>query len=263
MADRPTFADLTGKSALVTGCGSPDGIGFAIARLLGRQGAAVAITSTTDRVFDRARELEADGIEVMALVADLIESDPAGDAVEHATAWKSGLDILVNNAGMAQVGVDEQPRPFSELSDAEWRAGIDRNLDIAANVTRAAIGPITDSGSGRIVFVTSVTGPMVAIAGSSAYGAAKAGVDGLMRALAIELGPTGTTVNSVNPGWISTASSTEEELAAGKNTPAGRPGTPDEVAAAVLLLAAPEASYINGQTIVVDGGNVIQEIKGS
>ena len=260
MAEPKKFADLTGRTALVTGCGSPEGIGFAIARHLGSQGAWVAITSTTDRIFDRAEELEAEGIEVMAQVADLIESDPAAEAVEKATAWKSGLDILVNNAGMAQVGVEEASRPFAELSDAEWRAGIDRNLDLAANVTRAAIGPITASGHGRIIFVTSVTGPLVAIHGASPYGAAKAGVDGLMRTLALELGPTGTTVNSVNPGWIATGSSTGQELAAGSHTPVGRPGTPDEVAAAVLLLASQEASYITGQTIVVDGGNVIQDI---
>ncbi|MFM9045201.1 MAG: SDR family NAD(P)-dependent oxidoreductase, partial [Solirubrobacterales bacterium] len=239
MADSPTFADLSGRTALVTGCGSAEGIGFATARLLGRQGAAVVITSTTERIHDRAEELAEEGIEAMALVADLIEADRAADVVEQATAWKSGLDILVNNAGMAQEGADEDSRPFAELSDAEWRTGIDRNLYLAANVTRAAIGAITDSGQGRIIFVTSVTGPLVAIHGSSAYGAAKAGLDGLMRALALELGPTGTTVNSVNPGWIATASSTEAELPAGRNTPAGRPGTPEEGAAAGLRLASP------------------------
>ena len=84
-----------------------------------------------------------------------------------------------------------------------------------------------------------------------------------MRSLAVELGPTGTTVNSVNPGWIHTASSRPEEILAGRHTPVGRPGTADEVAACVVMLAAPEASYITGQTLVVDGGNIIQDIKGS
>jgi 3-oxoacyl-[acyl-carrier protein] reductase len=103
---------------------------------------------------------------------------------------------------------------------------------------------------------------MVSAPGNPAYSAAKGGVDGLMRSLAVELGPAGTTVNSINPGWIATASATEEEIRAGHNTPVGRPGTADEVAAAAVLLAAPEASYITGQTIVVDGGNIIQDIKG-
>jgi len=257
-----SFCDLTDRTALVTGCGSPDGIGFAIARALGRQGAGVAISSTTERIHDRVAELGEEGIEASAHLADLLDPAEATRLVEEATAWHSSLDILVNNAGMSQVGTDDLGREFADLSHAEWRAGIDQNLDLAFNVTRAALTAITDSKHGRIIFVSSVTGPMVSAPGNPAYSAAKAGVDGLMRSLAVELGPTGTTVNSVNPGWIETASSLPEEITAGHHTPVGRPGTPDEVAAAVILLAAPEASYITGQPLVVDGGNLIQEAKG-
>lgn len=256
------FADLTGKVALVTGCGSESGIGFATARALGRQGAAVAITSTTDRINQRAAELEADGITVSAHVGDLTADGEAGRVVEEARAAHRKIDILANNAGMSQVGTDDLGRPFIALSSEEWRAGITQNLDLAADVTRAALPEIARSDGGRIIFVTSVTGPVVSAAGNPAYSAAKAGLDGLMRALAIELGDVRTTVNSVNPGWIETGSSTPEEIEAGRHTPVGRPGTPDEVAAAVVMLAAPEASYITGQTLIVDGGNVIQEVKG-
>lgn len=260
---RRPFADLSAKTALVTGCGSAEGIGFAIAGALGRQGAGVAISSTTERIHERAAEFREEGIEVSAHVADLLDPSEATRLVEEATAWHNSLDILVNNAGMSQVGTEDLGREFAELSHAEWRAGIDQNMDLAFNVTRAALTAITDSKHGRIIFITSVTGPMVSASGNPAYSAAKAGLDGLMRALAVELGPTGTTVNAVNPGWIETASSLPEEIVAGRHTPIGRPGTPDEVAAATLALAAPEASYITGQTLVVDGGNIIQDIKGS
>jgi 3-oxoacyl-[acyl-carrier protein] reductase len=262
MSKAKPFADLSDQTALVTGCGSADGIGFAIARALGRQGAGVAISSTTERIHDRAAELTDQGIEVSAHVADLIDPSEATRLVEEATAWHSSLDILVNNAGMSQVGTDDLGREFAELSHAEWRAGIDQNLDLAFNVTRAALTAVTDSKHGRIIFVTSVTGPMVSAPGNPAYSAAKAGLDGLMRSLAVELGPAGTTVNSINPGWIKTGSALPEEVEAGRHTPVGRSGTPDEVAAAAVLLAAPEASYITGQTLVVDGGNIIQEVKG-
>lgn len=256
------FADLTGRVALVTGCGSPDGIGFATARLLGRQGAKVALTSTTERIHDRAGELVAEGIEATAHIGDLIDPAEAERTVEEAITVHERLDILVNNAGMSQVGKEDLGLPFAELDEVEWRQGIEQNLHLAANVTKAALAAINETRGGRIIFISSVTGPLVSAAGNPAYSAAKAGLDGLMRALAIELGPAGTTVNSVNPGWIRTGSSTEEEHGAGTHTPVGRPGTADEVAAAVLMLAAPEASYITGQTLVVDGGNVIQEIKG-
>jgi 3-oxoacyl-[acyl-carrier protein] reductase len=173
------------------------------------------------------------------------------------------VDALVNNAGMVQTGVEESslsPR-FHELTEAQWDRAVALNLKTAFNVTRHAIPGMIERRYGRIVMVSSATGPVTAIPESVGYGAAKAGMDGLMRGIALEAGPFGVTCNSVAPGWIQTGSSEPEELVAGRHTPVGRPGTPEEVAALVLFLASEESSYVTGRSIVIDGGNTIQEFK--
>jgi 3-oxoacyl-[acyl-carrier protein] reductase len=253
--------DLEGRVALVTGAGSAEGIGFATARLLHAQGAAVAITSTTDRIHDRAAGLGQE--RVFASVSDLRSFDNASTLVAKVIEHYGQLDILVNNAGMVQSGSEEFLASFDTMTEQEWDSEIELNLKTCFNVTRAAIPHMIGANYGRIVNVSSVTGPVASNPGMSAYSAAKAAMVGLTRTLALEVGGAGITVNAVAPGWIKTASSSEREIEAGRNTPVGRPGTPEEVAAVIVFLCSQEASYITGQVIVVDGGNTMQEYKGA
>jgi 3-oxoacyl-[acyl-carrier protein] reductase len=261
MAEHPF--DFSGRVALVTGCGSAEGIGFASARLLARLGARVAITSTTsDRIGAREAELRAEGADVFARAADLTDRTQALELVAAAQQARAPIDVLVNAAGMAQTGVETVSASFGDLSPAELERELEITLKTAFHTTQAVLPAMVERRYGRIVMVSSVTGPLVTAPGSAAYATAKAALDGMMRTIALEYGRSGITANSVAPGWIATASSLPDELEAGRHTPVGRPGTPDEVASLIAYVASAAAAYVTGQSLVVDGGNVIQEPHG-
>jgi 3-oxoacyl-[acyl-carrier protein] reductase len=253
---------FTDKVCLITGAGSKSGIGFSTAQVIGKLGAIVLLVATSERIYERAKELEALGIEAKGYIADLMDRKQVNNLIDRIIEEHQRIDILINNAGMTQVGSEEIFSDFAKMKDEDWDLAISRNLTTCYNVTHSVLPHMINSNYGRIVNVSSVTGPIVSNPGESAYSAAKAAMIGMSRSIAIEVAKNNIMINNVLPGWIATGSQTESEAAASLNTPIGRGGKPEEVGHMIAFLASEQASYITGQTFIVDGGNTIQEYKG-
>jgi 3-oxoacyl-[acyl-carrier protein] reductase len=239
--------DLQGRNALVTGASG--GIGAAVARALHGAGAAVALSGTREGPLEAlAAEL---GERAHVLPADLSDLAAAGALAGRAVEAMGSLDILVNNAGVTRDNL------FMRMSDEDWDRVLLVNLTAAARLSKAAIRPMMKARWGRIVNVTSIVGA-TGNPGQANYAAAKAGLTGMSKALAAEVASRGITVNCVAPGFIATAMtdklSDDQKGAILPQIPAGRMGTPEEVAAAALYLASPEAAYVTGATLHVNGG---------
>lgn len=257
-----SFINFQDQVCVVTGAGSKEGIGFCTAQILGSLGGKIAVVSTSERIYERASELQEQGIEAKGYVADLMDRAQVENLAKQIEADFGTVHVLINNAGLAQAGKKDKSDHFIDMTYKDWDLTINRNLTLTFNVTKNILPIMKKAQYGRIVNVSSVTGPVVSTSGDSGYGAAKAAVNGMSRAIAIEVGKDNITINNVLPGWIKTASQSKRGAEGGRNTPLGRSSTPQEVANAVVFLASREASYITGQDLIVDGGNVIQEYKG-
>ncbi len=239
--------DLTGKTALVTGASG--GIGGAIARALHAAGATVALSGTRTAPLEA---LAADlGSRAHVLTCDL--SDPASvEALPKAAAAAMGsVDILVNNAGITRDNL------FMRMSDEDWQSVIDVNLTSAFRLCRGVLRGMMKARWGRIVNISSVVGA-TGNPGQGNYAAAKAGMVGMSKSLAAEVASRNITVNCVAPGFVTTAMtdqlSEDQKTRILTSVPAGRMGEASEIAAAVLYLASPEAGYVTGAVLHVNGG---------
>ncbi|HHX91159.1 MAG TPA: 3-oxoacyl-[acyl-carrier-protein] reductase [Paracoccus sp.] len=239
--------DLSGKCALITGASG--GIGAAIARALHGAGASVGLSGTREAPL---RALAAElGDRAHVLPCDLADAQAVESLPKAAAAAMGAVDILVNNAGITRDNL------FMRMSDEEWHSVLDINLTATMRLCRGVMRPMMKARWGRIVNISSIVGA-TGNPGQANYAASKAGMIGMTKSLAAELATRGITANAVAPGFIATAMTdalTDDQKARiNAQIPAARMGTPEEIAAAVLYLASPEAGYVTGATLHVNGG---------
>ncbi len=253
---------LKDKVAVITGAARGNGAG--IARVLAGEGAVVCLWDAVPEVHNTAAQIRSCGGAGFGFQVDVTDGNRVREAAQEVVGQFGGIDILVNNAGIYP------SVPFLEMTDELRDKVFAININGVLNCCKAVLPTMIEKRAGRIINVSSVTGPLTVIPGLVAYAASKGAVSAITKALAVEYAPLGITVNAVLPGTIDTpglralvatgGGEPEEEIARiGKNIPLGRVGTAADIGGAVLMLASDYASYITGAELVVDGGNVLPE----
>jgi 3-oxoacyl-[acyl-carrier protein] reductase len=244
--------DLKGRVALVTGAGQ--NVGAGIARALAAQGAAVAVNDLrAERAEATSREIAARGGRALAVAFDVTRYDAVSTAIARIGAELGAVDVLVNNAGIPEgMGVAQ----FRDTQPEAWRPYIEVNVYGVMNCVRAVLDGMCARGFGRIVTISSGAGQTGLALGVSAYAAGKGGQIAFMRHIALENARFGVTANTLALGLMSNAGNTDVTAALAKTVPVGRLGTPEDVGAACAFLASSEASWLTGQTIGLNGGNL-------
>ncbi len=254
------------KVAIVTGVSHSRGIGYATAKAMGREGSSIVIADISDKVFECERNLQESGYKVMAFRVDLSRSEEVDQMVKVVLGKFGGVDILANIAGVQPrvPNIQESERfsvPFVDLTEKDLKRALSSNLMTTFNCIKAVLPGMIEQRYGKIVNMSSVTGPLVSQPGLTAYAIAKAGVTGLTHTLALEVAEYGINVNQICPGSIDTGLELDEiERECAEGIAMRRLGKPEEVANLVVFLASDEASYMTGHMVVIDGGNILQEL---